>query len=176
MRTMILLSAIPGSGKSTWARQYQKSHPNTFIVSSDEIRVQLFGKVNDFSNEALVWKTYLDTINHYADTMDEVTVIADATNLQNKYRQYYRDNTPHFDKHVLILFDIPYAICLIQNKMRAGDRIVPEAAMERLKAEMEPPSPEVLASYDEYIVINDFISRKALKEEKADEHKEKAGA
>ena len=35
MRTLILLSAIPGSGKSTWARKYQKEHQNTYIVASD---------------------------------------------------------------------------------------------------------------------------------------------
>lgn len=165
MRTMILLSAIPGSGKSTWARKYQKEHKNTFIVSSDEIRLHLFGKVDDFHNEPLVWKTYLDEMNGYADKFDEVTVIADATNLKNQYRTMYVKLTPHFEKHILVLFDIPYEICLIQNTMRDKSKIVPVPAIERLNAEKEEPTPEVLSCYDEVITVKDF-SKKALQEEK----------
>jgi predicted kinase len=165
MRTLILLSAIPGSGKSTWAKKYQKEHSNTFIVSSDEIRLQLFGKVNDFSHEPIVWKTFLEQINYYANEFSEVTVIADATNLQNKYRKLYFESTPKFEKHILVRLDIPYDICLIQNKMREKERIVPLDAMERMKLEMEEPSEEVLHMYDDYIVVKDFISSKAKKEE-----------
>jgi predicted kinase len=118
MRTLFVLSAIPGSGKSTWAKKYQKEHDNTYIVSSDEIRYEFFGKVNDFRNESLVWDTFLERINHYAETMENVTVIADATNLQNKYRRMYAELTPKFERHVLVRFEIPYNICLLQNQMR----------------------------------------------------------
>lgn len=162
---MILLSAIPGSGKSTWARKYQKEHPNTFIVASDEIRLQMFGKVNDFSHETIVWKTFMDQINNLAEMYRDVTVIADATNLQNKYRELYCKGTPRFDKHVLVRLDIPYDICLLQNKMREKDRIVPESVMRQMSLEMEEPSPEVLKMYDEYVIVKDFMSQKAKKEE-----------
>lgn len=155
MRTMILLSAIPGSGKSTWARKFQKDHPNTHIISSDEIRKEIFGAVNCFKDEQLIWKTYLDRINSFAETEKDVYVIADATNLQNAYRKYYFDSTPGFDKHILVLFDIPYEICCIQNKMRSSDRVVPESAMERLRKEMEAPSEEILALFDDVIHVTD---------------------
>lgn len=102
MRTLIVLSAIPGSGKSTWAKKYQKEHANSFIVSSDDIRMEFFGAVNDFRDEKRVWDTFLKRINDYADSSNEITVIADATNLQNKYRRMYAELTPHFEKHVLI--------------------------------------------------------------------------
>ena len=151
----MLLSAIPGSGKSTWARKYASKHPHTVIISSDEIRVELFGKVNDFRDEKLVWETYLNRLNESYDIADDVTVIADATNLQNRDRKYYHDMTPKFDRHVLVLFDVPYEICWIQNKMRTGDRVVPDAAMEKLRLEMEKPTPEILSLYDEVIVVTD---------------------
>ena len=38
MKTFILLAAVAGCGKSTWANNFKKDHPNTFIVSSDELR------------------------------------------------------------------------------------------------------------------------------------------
>lgn len=156
MRKMILLSAIPGSGKSTWAAKYQKANPNTYIVSSDEIRQELFGKAQDFRNEALVWQTYLERINGYATENEDVTVIADATNLQNKYRIMYHDLTPGFDRHELVVFELPYEVCLRQNKMRCSERIVPDYAMEKLRAEWEEVSEEVENLYDQVIFIRNF--------------------
>lgn len=149
-----MLSALPGSGKSTWARAYKERHPNTYIVASDEIRLECFGKVNDFHDESFIWKTYLDRINEYGASSSDVTVIADATNLQNKYRRFYFENTPGFDRHILVYFDIPYEICCRQNKMRDSDRIVPDYAMEKLYRELELPDQETVALYDEYLVIN----------------------
>ena len=43
MKTLIVLSAMPGSGKSTWAKKYQEEHPHTLIISSDKIRYELTG-------------------------------------------------------------------------------------------------------------------------------------
>jgi predicted kinase len=166
MRTLFVLSAIPGSGKSTWSKKYQKEHDNTYIVSSDEIRYEFFGKVNDFRNESLVWDTFLERINHYAETMENVTVIADATNLQNKYRRMYAELTPKFERHVLVRFEIPYNICLLQNQMREKERIVPDDAMKRLAAEMEEPDSATLAFYNEYRIITNFLSKEARKEER----------
>ena len=154
---MIVLSALPGSGKSTWSRKFVEEHKNTHVVSSDDIRKEFFGKINCFDNEPLVWKTFLDRLNYpYDDSNEDVYVIADATNLQNKFREYYNVNTPGFDKHVLVLFDIPYEICLIQNKMRDSEKIVPETAMEKLRKEMEEPSDEVIKLYDEVIHVTEY--------------------
>lgn len=164
MATLILLSAIPGSGKSTWAKQYQKEHPNTYIVASDEIRESFFGSAQNFSHEKEVWQIFLDKINEHAEADASCTVIADATNLRNQYRLYYCKQTPKFDKHVLILFKIPFEICLIQNRMRKKGRIVPEKAMQKLIAEYEEPSEEVLDAYDEcWTIGKSFVSEEAKK-------------
>ena len=151
MATMILLSAIPGSGKSTWAREYQNAHPNTYIVASDEVRKRVSGSTQNFDHEALVWETFLNDINEHAG--EDCTVIADATNLQNRFRRYYYETTPGFDKHILVVFDIPFEVCMKQNLMRAKERIVPEAGMIALHKEFEPPIQEVIDLYDEYYYI-----------------------
>ena len=44
MKTLIILSAMPGSGKSTWAKKYQEEHSHTLIISSDQIRFELTGQ------------------------------------------------------------------------------------------------------------------------------------
>lgn len=162
MATLILLSAIPGSGKSTWAREYAAEHPKTYIVASDEVRERVSGGAQNFEHEALVWETFLKELNVHAEDDDETTVIADATNLQNRYREYYCKQTPKFKKHVLVLFDIPFEICMIQNKMRKRSRVVSDKAMESLRAEFEYPTQDVIDLYDEYTVINEsYISKQA---------------
>ena len=165
MKTFILLSAIPGAGKSTWAKIYQKEHPNTYIVSSDDVRTRVAGRVNCFDKEPLVWKTFLDEINNCLSRADNVTVIGDSTNLQNKYRQFYHDATPAFDKHVLVIFKIPLEICQKQNKMRVDDRVVPPNAMKKLEAEWQDPTTEIISLYDELIVIDkSFVSAEIAKQ------------
>ena len=153
MATMILLSAIPGSGKSTWAKNYQRSHPHTYIVASDDVRRRVSGGVQNFQNEPLVWETFLKELNEHADEKN-CTVIADATNLQNRYRRYYCEMTPKYDRHILVLFDIPFEICMKQNKLRPADRIVDDQAMLSLQAEFEIPTKEIIDLYDEYIVVD----------------------
>lgn len=153
---MILLSALPGSGKSTWAAKYQRANPKTKIVSSDSIREELFGKAQDFRDEGLVWKTFLERLNRYGAEDENATVIADATNLQNKFRAMYAKETPGFDRHVLVFFDMPFEACCRQNRMREEGRIVPENVMERFREEFEPISDEVRELYDEVVVVRDF--------------------
>lgn len=160
MRTMILLSAIPGSGKSTWARAYQAEHPNTHIVSSDELRKKHFGAVNNFHHEKKLWDLFLEGLNSF-DKEEDVTVIADATNLTNAYRRYYCENTPNYEKHILVVFNIPFEVCKIQNEMRTNDRIVPPEALERLRKEFERPDDETMDLFDEVIIVGkSYVSEK----------------
>ena len=51
MKTLIILSAMPGSGKSTWAKNYQSEHPHTLVISSDQIRYEITGSLTDFSKQ-----------------------------------------------------------------------------------------------------------------------------
>ena len=154
MKTLILLSAIPGSGKSTWAKKYQAEHENTFIVASDAIRKELFGSEECFDDEKRVWRVFNERLNEHVDDMEDLTVIADATHLSNKLRKQYFDLTPKFDKHILVVFDIPFEVSLYQNSMRT--RKVPNDVMEKLRKEYEVPSKEIEDSYDEIIYIRDI--------------------
>lgn len=157
MRTLILLSAIPGSGKSTWAKKYKEGHNNTYIVSSDDIREELFGSPECFANEKLVWKTFEDRLNEHVEDMSDLTVIADATHLTNKLRKMYVELTPKFDKHLLVIFNIPFETSLKQNQMR--DRVVPLNVMHKLRNEYEEPDEEVKNCYDDIIYISDFVAK-----------------
>ena len=67
--------------------------------------------------------------------------------------------TPVFDKHILVCFNIPFEICLKQNKMRDPEKVVEDYAMKKLMDEYEAPDEKTIASYDEYIEVGpDFIA------------------
>ena len=165
MRTFILLSAIPGSGKSTWARTYAEEHPNTFIVASDELRCKIAGSPQAFDHEEEVWDAFLNEINGYADQYEDCTVIADATNLRNQFREFYCKSTPKFDKHILVVFQIPFEICLKQNRMRTRSRIVPDLAMIQMFRTFEKPSEAVMDMYDEVLIIGKSYHSKEVEQQ-----------
>ena len=168
MRTFYLLSALPGSGKSTWAKRFKIDHPEANIVSSDAIRIELLGKVDDFSNEPLIWDTFLKRIHEYGKA-EETIVIADSTNILNKYRSFYLEQTPEFDKHILVMFDIPLPIVFAQNKLREQDRIVPEEAMKRMAKLFEAPTKQISEAYDQVIHIGpDFIAEELKRQNRQD--------
>lgn len=157
MRTLLLLSGLPGSGKSTWSRQYKRLHPSTKIVSSDEIRKEFFGTTANFSDEKRVWGTFLDRLKRFGQEEGAI-VIADSTNLNNHYRRYYVDSTPEYDHHVLVMFDIPASDCELLNNQRTGDRRLPMEAMKRLESQFEPLDEETEKAFDEVVRVGpDFV-------------------
>ena len=147
-----MLTAIPASGKSTWAKKYQETHPNTMIVSSDAIRYEVTGSFNDHSQQPLVWETFDKRIHEYAK-IDDVTVILDALNDTNWVRLKYLTSTPEFDKKILV--KLPFNIDQSQkfNGMRDTDVRVPDEALKQLIEKFEQPSKEVLDLVDEVIEV-----------------------
>ena len=149
MKTLIILSAMPGSGKSTWAKKYQDEHPHTLIVSSDQIRFELTGQTQDFSKQKEVWELFSLRIHEYAKAYDDVTVILDALNDLNVLREKYVKENPEFDKYVLVLFPRTIEQINFYNKQRNDDAIVPDDQLEMLINKWEEPSEEAIKLFDE---------------------------
>lgn len=163
MKTFILLSALPGAGKSTWAEQYRLTHKNVHVVSSDRIRLELTGEVQNFTKEKEVWAKFMNDILFYRDYSDDVTVIADSTAINNNYRLIYARGVTGFDKMVLLIIKKPIEIILRQNKMRVKDLIVPENIILNMKDSWEEPSEEVVSYFDEYLQIFKWFDSSKVK-------------
>lgn len=148
MKTLVILSAMPGSGKSTWAKRYKEEHPHTFIVSSDEIRFEITGTSQDFSRQNEVWELFSLRIHEYAKKYDDVTVILDALNDLNCLREKYVKENPEFDRYELVLFPRTEEQIMFYNKQRVETSIVPDDQLEKLIKKWEEPSPEVLALFN----------------------------
>ena len=149
MKTLIVLSAPPGSGKSTWAKRYKKEHPNTYVISSDKIRFELTGTNQDFSKQKEVWEIFEKIIHEYAEINENVTVILDALCDLNSLREKYVKENPEFDRYVLVLFPHTFEEIVLLNKKREDYKIVPDDAMKALWDKFEEPTKEVLDLYDE---------------------------
>lgn len=154
MKTLIMLSAIPASGKTTWAKKYKDEHPNTFIISSDEVRMEVtHGDYQDFSKQDIVWKLFESRIHEYAKENENCTVILDALNDSNEIRMKYLATTPEFDKKVLVLFPNTYERSSHYNGYREEAVRVPENVLVGLCNKFEMPNEQVKNIVDEIIEV-----------------------
>lgn len=107
------------------------------------------------NHEKEVWPEFLRQATR-AEKGQDITIIGDSTNLTNGYRSYYAEKArPHFDKLILVAFDVPYGLCQIRNKQRTPDHVVPDHAMERMLKEFEPISDQVKEQFDEIIILDE---------------------
>lgn len=155
MKTLMILSAVPASGKTTWAKKYQEEHPEVYIISSDGIRMELCGgNYHDQSKQPLVWKTFEQRMHDYAYKSKNATVILDALNDTNEIRLKYLKTTPEYDKKVLVLFP-PLSLERSKkyNAQRPEEVRVPDEIIDMLFNKFEEPSQEVLDLVDEVINV-----------------------
>lgn len=148
MKTLILLSGLPGVGKSTWARKYAREHPFTMIVSSDELRKVMTGEFQNFTKEKEMWQRFYDLIIFGRDHYQNITVIVDATNLHNQFRIKYGE-IAGFDHKIYVDFKKPIADILKQNAMRVNERIVPIDVIKRMELTKDELNETVLNLFDE---------------------------
>lgn len=82
MLEFILLMGLPGSGKTTYAKQLAETK-NAIVLSSDELRLEMFGYLAQDRNDELFRELnarLLENLNN------GVSVIYDATNVNSKRR------------------------------------------------------------------------------------------
>lgn len=152
MKTLIVLTGAPGSGKSTWTKNYLLAHKNTYVVSSDAIRFEITGCFDNHSRQKEVWELFANRIHEYA-TNDDSTVILDALCDLNSLRIKYVKDNPEFDKYVLVYFPRTFEYIQKYNKMRPKEVWVPDDILESLYKKFEKPNDEALGYFDEVIIV-----------------------
>ena len=149
-----MMSAVPAAGKTTWAKKYQAEHENVYIISSDDIRIEITGgDYHDQSKQKQVWETFEKRIHEYANKGDNVTVILDALNDVNVVRYKYLSTTPEYDKKILVLLPTTLDKSQELNSQRSWSNRVPEDVLVTLVNKFEEPSKEVLDLVDEVITV-----------------------
>ena len=86
MNRLIVLSGVPGSGKSYFSAALKRAiKKHVYIVSSDELRYNILGNQQDLSEDELVWKIYYSLVEAYSIDKNGI-VILDATHSKKVYR------------------------------------------------------------------------------------------
>lgn len=149
---LVLLVGAAGSGKSTLAARL---FPADTILSSDAIRGQVSGdETNQAVNAEVFRRLHAVVEQRLAD--GRLTVV-DATNLGAAARRPLRRRAAAHGRPILVLvLDLPAAVCLERNAARSN-RVVPEAAVRRQlaalrrvvdRAELEAETPAGLVVLD----------------------------
>lgn len=114
---VILLSGLPASGKSTWAKEFCKDHSNFIRINKDDIRAMM---ASDFSNprEDIVLAMRDQAIVSAVEK--RFGVVIDDTNFEPKHKERvlelikHRKSTEFVEK----FFDVPLSVCLERNRTR----------------------------------------------------------
>lgn len=135
MITCIMMVGLPGSGKSYRANRLAEEH-NANIHSSDAIREELSGDINNQDINDLVFKTLHNRIKE--DLRNGKNCIYDACNISYKRRMTFLQELKNIPcEKICVLMATPYEECLKNNANR--DRIVPDYVIERMYRNFDVP-------------------------------------
>lgn len=133
MPKLTLLCGLPGSGKTTFAKQHLASYGT--YVSRDDIRFSLLRDDEDyFTHETTVWSKYISSL--VFSLKQGRDVIADSTNLTAKARKRLINNIDLFVKEPysieICAFNVPLDIVLSRNATRQGRALVPADTIRKM--------------------------------------------
>ncbi len=137
-----LLVGLPGSGKTTFARQWIDRCPTYRLVSTDAIRARLYGDASIQGN----WPDIEAKVDQQIQTAlaGGFPIIYDATNAKRAWRlsflQRVRQISPQ-TPWVAWIFNTSNAVCQQRNRQR--NRVVPPSVIEALGTDLDRFPPHV---------------------------------
>jgi predicted kinase len=137
--TLYIMVGLPGSGKSTYAKEFIKDQQVEYL-SSDSLRA-VFGK--DESDQSVTPKVF----GHIKTKVDEYlrdnkNVLVDATNVNRKERNDYINTAKKYNsKVVAVVFKMDRNGLIARNKKRGdeGGRVVPDWVIDKMLNKFEEP-------------------------------------
>lgn len=155
----IMMAGLPYSGKSVHANYLSEKY-NAVIHSSDSIRAELFGDVQDQEHNPKVFETLHQRVRD--DLSNGKNVIYDATNLSYKRRMstlQYLSKTGC--EKVCMFMATPFDEIVERSKHR--DRVVPYEVLERMYKSIWIPNTYEGWDNVELVYPHDFVMDGALK-------------
>lgn len=139
-----MTKGLPGCGKTTWAKQYQKDNPNTLRVNKDELRAMLHDSVHSTGRENFVL-TVRDFIVQQGLKIGN-DVIVDDTNF-NPFHEvalkvFAEVNKAGFE--VKDFTDVPLQECLDRDYKREGKSRVGAKIIKQMYNQYLKPKPQVI--------------------------------
>ncbi|MGB3202900.1 MAG: AAA family ATPase [Nodosilinea sp.] len=143
---LLMLVGIPGSGKSTWARGFVAVNPRWQIVSTDNLRAQLYGDEAVQGDWRQIWRQVIAQWQQGAAAIARGEldgVIYDATNARRRNRREAIASARQIGFTTITLgwFDLPLSVALERNRGRS--RQVPIDIMATMHRQLQGAPPAV---------------------------------
>jgi predicted kinase len=137
--TLYIMVGLPGSGKSTYAKEFIKDQQVEYL-SSDSLRA-VFGKnESDQSVTPKVFGHIKTKVDEYL--RDNKNVLVDATSVNRKERSDYINTAKKYNsKVVVVVFKMDRNGLIARNKKRGdeGGRVVPDWVIDKMLNKFEEP-------------------------------------
>ena len=152
MNKLIVLSGVPGSGKSFFSKTVRNVKSNhVYVVSSDELRREITGIQSNLSQDELMWKIFYSLAKTYSLDKDGV-VILDATHVNSALRvDKYKNLKKLFDEIILVMWNIDRNVVSNQNLQR--DFPIPPDVLDKFYSIFEPPTEKDRKFFDKILTI-----------------------
>ena len=153
MAKLIILSGVPGSGKSYFSHLLRdhKKGGHVYIVSSDSLRDQVTGNQQDLSEDDLMWKLFFDLARVYSKDPNGIVVL-DSTNASRHYRIEAGSGLRGFFETIdLISFHMKPETIYRQNLDREWP--IPTEVLTQYIENFEYPTREDYAFFDHVYVV-----------------------
>lgn len=153
----------PGSGKSTWVKDYSQKISKGFHASRDAVRFSLLKEGESyFAHEPRVYKEWIAQIQKAIDSDEYDSIFADATNLSVKRRKelFQAIDLPHRNADIRIIIVIFYpslSTCIERNGFRTGNERVPNSAIVNMYKAFEVPEKDELLPFGLNIVYDNIV-------------------
>lgn len=138
--TLYITVGLPGSGKSTYSKNFIKGKDIEYL-SSDELRA-VYGKdQSDQSVTSIVFGHIKRKVDEFLK--DGKNVLVDATSVNRKERSDYINTAKKYGaKVVALVFKMDRNGLIARNKKRGeeGGRVVPDFVIDKMLAKYEEPS------------------------------------
>lgn len=151
MKTYILIGA-PGSGKSTWGKQFVTDNPGVIRLCPDDFRAKFGWGEGD---QSVSPQAFAATRSGMESALSEgKDVMIDATSMHRKARKDFLIIAKKYNAtKIAVVFETTREMLIERNRKRGeeGGRVVPNDIIERMLNNYEVPTH---ADFDEITFIN----------------------
>ncbi len=160
-----MLVGVPGSGKSTWARDFVLANPRYCIVSTDAIRAQLYGDAAIQGDWLRIWQQVIAQWQQAIAAIHQGSlagVIYDATNARRRQRReaIAAARQTGFTAITLVWFDVPLSLALERNRGRGAEvgpggrsQPVPADIIAAMHRQLQGAPPSVQEGVDRVLIL-----------------------